>query len=81
MQSASAGAWMTMAHHADFRATALSTLTTDPRPLLSTLPNGLTLLAVPMPHLASASVAASRARRGRAGELAGCFMGSGILNV
>ena len=57
MQSASAGAWMTMAHHADFRATALSTLTTDPRPLLSTLPNGLTLLAVPMPHLASASVA------------------------
>lgn len=28
-----------------------------PQPLLATLPNGLTLLAAPMPHLASASVA------------------------
>lgn len=29
----------------------------DPQPLVTTLPNGLTLLAVPMPQLASASVA------------------------
>lgn len=42
---------------ADFAATALSSFTTDPQPLLTTLPNGLTLLAVPMPQLASASVA------------------------
>ncbi len=46
-----------MAPSADFADTALSSPMHDPQPLISTLPNGLTLLAVPMPQLASASVA------------------------